>query len=175
MLWCIKIYVKRCSPLCQVYKPTIISNLVSKSGPTYKRQVVNPRHQTPHGQSAAKPLYNIPVENLNMTQRSPKVSIRKRSLSIIYLNVVYCRIPRGPMSKIQWNFRDRSPHIRLVGAAFGRIPAQSAARSKDLGCRGHALWPRQPRHRRRPTARGRSERWPGYMLISLEGAPVWLG
>ena len=26
-----------------------------KSGPTHRRQVVNPRHQTPQGQSVAKP------------------------------------------------------------------------------------------------------------------------
>ena len=36
-----------------------------KGGPTCRRQVVNPRHQTPQGQSVAKPetpLQNIQVE-----------------------------------------------------------------------------------------------------------------
>ena len=36
-----------------------------KSGPKCRRQVVNPRHQTPQGQSVTKPetpLQNIPVE-----------------------------------------------------------------------------------------------------------------
>ena len=40
-----------------------------KSGPTYRRQVVNSRHQTPQGQSVAKPvtpLYNILVEYLDV-------------------------------------------------------------------------------------------------------------
>ena len=40
-----------------------------KNVPTYIRQVVNPRHQTPQGQSFAKPgtpLYNILVGNVNM-------------------------------------------------------------------------------------------------------------
>ena len=37
----------------------------SKGGPTCRRQVLNPRHQTPQGQSVAKPetpLQNIQVE-----------------------------------------------------------------------------------------------------------------
>ena len=41
-----------------------------KSGPTYKRQVFNPRHQTLRGQSVAKsvtPLQNILVWNVDMT------------------------------------------------------------------------------------------------------------
>ena len=36
-----------------------------KDGPTCRRQVVNPRHQTPQGQSVAKPetpMQNIQVE-----------------------------------------------------------------------------------------------------------------
>ena len=39
-------------------KPTTPLQFVSrfpKSGPTYRRQVVNPRPQTPQGQSVAKP------------------------------------------------------------------------------------------------------------------------
>ena len=39
--------------------------------------MVNPRYQTPQGQSVAKPgtlLQNILDGNLNMTQRSPKVT-----------------------------------------------------------------------------------------------------
>ena len=41
-----------------------------KSGLTYRGQVVNPRYQTPQGQSVAKPgtpLQNILVGNVNMT------------------------------------------------------------------------------------------------------------
>ena len=37
--------------------------------PTYRRQVINPRHQTPQGQSVAKPgtlLLNIRVEDTNL-------------------------------------------------------------------------------------------------------------
>ena len=53
-----------------------VTNLLSflirfpKNGPTYRGQVVNPRHQTPQGQSVAKPgtpLQNILVGNINMT------------------------------------------------------------------------------------------------------------
>ena len=43
--------------------------------------MVNPRHQTPQGQSVAKPgtlLQNILDGNLNMTQRSPKVTCSGR-------------------------------------------------------------------------------------------------
>ena len=48
-----------------------------KSIPTYRRSVVNRRHQTAQGQSKAKPglpLLNILVEILNMTLMSPKVA-----------------------------------------------------------------------------------------------------
>ena len=44
---------------------------------TYRRQLVNPRHQTPYGQSVEKPgtpLETIMIEILNMIQRSPKVT-----------------------------------------------------------------------------------------------------
>ena len=49
-------------------KPTaqlLLKNRFPKGGPTCRRQVVNPRHQTPQGQSVAKhetPLQNIQVE-----------------------------------------------------------------------------------------------------------------
>ena len=46
--------------------------LISRSGPTYKRQVVNPRHKTPQGQSVAKPgtpLYNILLEDISLSLR----------------------------------------------------------------------------------------------------------
>ena len=49
------IFKKKCFPLCQTYKPTIIQVRFPKSGPTYRGQVINPRHQTPQGQSVAKP------------------------------------------------------------------------------------------------------------------------
>ena len=67
---------KKCCPLCQTYKPTIIQTRFPKGGPPY-RQVVNPRHQASQGQSVEKPgttLQNILVGNVNMTQRSPKVT-----------------------------------------------------------------------------------------------------
>ena len=59
-----------------VFLYVTLTNLLSfetrflKNGPTYKRQVINPRHQTPHGQSVANPgtpLQNILVGNVNMT------------------------------------------------------------------------------------------------------------
>ena len=48
--------------------------------------MVNPQHQTPQGQSVAKPgtlLQNILDGNLNMTQRSPKVTCSGRYSNII--------------------------------------------------------------------------------------------
>ena len=43
--------MKNCSPLFHTYIHNIISNDISKSGPSYRRHVVNHRHQTPQGQS----------------------------------------------------------------------------------------------------------------------------
>ena len=43
---------QNCFPLCQTYKPTIILKLDFQK---VDQQVVNPRHQTPQGQSVAKP------------------------------------------------------------------------------------------------------------------------
>ena len=66
----IKIYY----PVCQTYSPTGDKNWFPKGGPTCRRQVVNPRHQTSQGQSVAKPetpLQNIQVELLDVTQRGP--------------------------------------------------------------------------------------------------------
>ena len=43
----------------------LFKNRFPKGGPTYRGQVVNPRHQKPQGQSVAKPetpLQNIQVE-----------------------------------------------------------------------------------------------------------------
>ena len=48
----------------------LFKNRFPKGGPTCRRQVVNPRHQTPQGHSVAKPetpLQNIQVEQLDVT------------------------------------------------------------------------------------------------------------
>ena len=61
----------------QYVKPTaqlVFKNRFPKGGPTCRRQVVNPRHQTSQGQSVAKPetpLQNIQVEKLDVTSRGP--------------------------------------------------------------------------------------------------------
>ena len=74
MIWCIKTYViayvkthkKRF--IIHYVKPTaqlLFRIRFPKGGSTYRRHVVNPRHQTPQGESVAKPetpLQNIPVE-----------------------------------------------------------------------------------------------------------------
>ena len=75
MIWCIKTYI-----IAYVKTQTKIGFIIhyvkstdqlsfkirfQKGGPTCRRQVVNPRHQTPQGQSVAKretPLQNIQVE-----------------------------------------------------------------------------------------------------------------
>ena len=73
MIWCIKTYIiayvntqKRY--IIHYVKPTaqlLFKIRFLKGGPICRRQMVNPRHQTPQGQSVAKPetpLQNIQVE-----------------------------------------------------------------------------------------------------------------
>ena len=74
MIWCIKTYIiayvktQKIRYIIHYVKPT--AQLLSKirfpnGGPTCRGQVVNPQHQTPQGQSVAKPetpLQNIQVE-----------------------------------------------------------------------------------------------------------------
>ena len=51
---------------CQTYKQLSLKTTLPKRGPTYRRKVVNPWHQTPQGQSVAKPgtlLQNIIIES----------------------------------------------------------------------------------------------------------------
>ena len=75
MIWCIKTYIiayvkiqKKWRYTIQYVKPTaqlVFKIRFPKDGPTCRRQVVNPRHQTSQGQSVAKPetpLQNIQVE-----------------------------------------------------------------------------------------------------------------
>ena len=72
MIWCIKTYiiayVKKIGFIIHYVKSTaqlLFKIRFPKGGPTYRRQVVNPRHQTTQGQSIAKPetpLQNIQVE-----------------------------------------------------------------------------------------------------------------
>ena len=74
MTWCIKTYIiayvktQKIRFIIHYIKPTaqlLFKIRFPKGGPTYRRQVVNPRHQTPQGQSVAKPetpLQNIQVE-----------------------------------------------------------------------------------------------------------------
>ena len=76
MIWCIKTYIiayvkthTQKKDLLSIYvKPTaqlLFKIRFPKGGPTCRRQVVNPRQQTPQGQSVAKPetpLQNIQVE-----------------------------------------------------------------------------------------------------------------
>ena len=75
MIWCIKTYIiayvktqKKIRFIIHYVKPTaqlLFKIRFPKGGPTCRRQVVNPQHQTPQGQSVAKPetpLQNIQVE-----------------------------------------------------------------------------------------------------------------
>ena len=75
MAWCIKTYIiayvkthKKLRYIIHYVKPTpqlLFKIRFPKGGPTCRKKVVNPRHQTRHGQSAAKPetpLQNIQVE-----------------------------------------------------------------------------------------------------------------
>ena len=52
-MWNYQKQQKCCFPLRQTYKPTIILNKIYKNWTRYRRQVVNPRHQTPPEQSVA--------------------------------------------------------------------------------------------------------------------------
>ena len=74
MIWCIKTYIiayvkhKNIRFIIRYVKPTaqlLFKIQFPKGEPTCRRQVVKPRHQTPQGQSVAKPetpLQNIQVE-----------------------------------------------------------------------------------------------------------------
>ena len=74
MIWCIKTYIiayvktQKIGFNIHYVKPTaqlLFRIGFPKGGPTCRRQVVNPQHQTPQGQSVAKPetpLQNIQVE-----------------------------------------------------------------------------------------------------------------
>ena len=73
MIWCIKTYIiayvkTQYKFIIDYFKSTaqlLFKIRFPKGGPTCRRQVVNPRHQTPQVQSAAKPetpLQNIQVE-----------------------------------------------------------------------------------------------------------------
>ena len=72
MIWCIKTYIIAYVKMKKIriyyVKPTaqlVFKKWFPKDGPTCRRQVVNPRHQTSQGHSAAKPenpLQNIQVE-----------------------------------------------------------------------------------------------------------------
>ena len=74
MIWCIKTYMiayvktQKIRFIIHYVKPTaqlLFKIRFPKGGQTCRRQVVNPRHQTPQGQSVAKPetpLQNIQVE-----------------------------------------------------------------------------------------------------------------
>ena len=74
MIWCIKTYIiayvktQKIRYIIHYVKPTaklLFEIRFPNSGPTCRRQVVNPRHKTPQEQSVAKPetpLQNIQVE-----------------------------------------------------------------------------------------------------------------
>ena len=75
MIWYVKTYIiayvktqKKIRYIIHYVKPTaqlLFKIRYPKGGPICRRQVVNPRHQTPQGQSVAKPetpLQNIQVE-----------------------------------------------------------------------------------------------------------------
>ena len=74
MIWCIKTYIiayvktQKIRLIIHYVKPTaqlLFKIRFPNGGPTSRRQVVNPRHQTLQGQSVAKPetpLHNIQVE-----------------------------------------------------------------------------------------------------------------
>ena len=80
MIWCIMTYIiayvktqKKIRFIIHYVKPTaqlLFRIRFPKGGPTCRRQVVNPRHQTSQGQSVAKPetpLQNIQVEQQDVT------------------------------------------------------------------------------------------------------------
>ena len=66
------------SPLFQLYRPTVKCHIkhICRRWTNIKKQVVNPRHQTPQGQSLAKPgtpVGNILSGNIHSTHRSSVV------------------------------------------------------------------------------------------------------
>ena len=80
--WYIKTYtiayvkIQKNEDILSIMSPTarLFKSRFQKDGPTCRRQVVDPRHQTPQGPSVAKPetlLQNIHVELLDVTERGP--------------------------------------------------------------------------------------------------------
>ena len=82
---------------------------LKKSGPTYRVQVVNPRHQTPQGQSVAKPGWDSPVE---YPSRECKHDIKSKSKSKKTLfNVGQCK-QCNISSHLKWVLvADKSMHM----------------------------------------------------------------
>ena len=73
MIWCIKTYIiayvktQKIRFIIHYVKPTaqlLFKIRFPKGGPTCRRQVANPRHQTPQGQSVAKP--ETPLQNIQV-------------------------------------------------------------------------------------------------------------
>ena len=73
MIWCIKTYIiayvktQKIRFIIHYVKPTaqlLFKIRFPKDGPTCRRQVVNPRHQTLQRQSDAKP--EIPLQNIQV-------------------------------------------------------------------------------------------------------------
>ena len=65
--------MKKLFPIVSTLQTHYQFKLDVKNGPTHRRQVVNPRHQTPQGYSVAKPgtpLKNILIGNLNIKNES---------------------------------------------------------------------------------------------------------
>ena len=130
-------------------KPTaqlLFESRFLKGGPTCRRQVVNPRHQTPQGQSVAKPetpLQNIQVESdrssllkfvsINVTLRQSQYDL-DTSNELKHLSTGWIRYPLfaavtgiyphlAPQYPLQWRHNGRdgvSNHLRL-GCLLNRL------------------------------------------------------
>ena len=78
------VYIKYQSTKYNVLHHVKITNLLSvqtrfpTSGPTYRRQVVNPRHRTPQGKSFAKP--GTPLQNILVVKSEHAIKESERNM-----------------------------------------------------------------------------------------------
>ena len=82
-----------------------------KGGPTCRRQVVNPRHQTPQRQSAAKP--ETPLQNIQVEQLDLRCDI-KGSVSTV-LNPIFSKKVQGQKHPGRWGIVEHQiPSIKVL-------------------------------------------------------------
>ena len=119
MIWCIKTYIiayvktqKKIRFIIHYVKPTaqlLFKIRFPKGGPTCRRQVVNPRHQTPQGQFSCK-AWNSPAEYPSWVTRCDI----KGSVSTV-LNPIFSKKVQGQKHPGRWGIVEHQiPSIKVL-------------------------------------------------------------